>query len=614
MRKFQVFRYLARWKYIIVLITIIGSALIYWYGNKNQTYTATAVMEYTNASAVDGLNPDGSGIDSTEINSAAVITDVIHDLGLSTNVESIRSKCSIREIIPPEEDEKRENALKLGDEYSYFPTNYQVSYTVGSDKNKDYARDVLDSLLTNYFSLYCRKYVDYAIFPNNATNVTTEQYDYVDCVEMLEKTAKEIIYYLESRAENYPNFRSADTGYSFSDLKEAYASIQDYAIPDTYAFILNNRLVNDKELLLKRYENNRSQYIYEIENCKAHLEEARTIIRQFGDKTLEENDFNYSFGSGNGSNQGLIINNVEDNYGSNEKREKAETTYDKLINQLVELQDRQINLETSLDSCEEILQTFSDPSILDDRDSDLARRATEEIKKIAENMNELYAATIPTIAEFKENNGADNQALRTSISVKEKYNMNIYLALALIFFFTFGCVGAVVLGRIGDFIEYFMYTDRKTGLPNRNRCDIMIEQYEEKLLTENFVCLVCKLELRLFSSPNFTRRDGDILLHQFGGFIKRIEEDGLFAGYNNDGMFLLFLENCTHSKAYAYAERLREMAEHYNTEAVFPVMFEVGIAESTAENLYSIRELLRRAIRSLGPMKQEPDNADGNVK
>ena len=86
------------------------------------------------------------------------------------------------------------------------------------------------------------------------------------------------------------------------------------------------------------------------------------------------------------------------------------------------------------------------------------------------------------------------------------------------------------------------------------------------------------------------------------------------AGYNNDGMFLLFLENCTHSKAYAYAERLREMAEHYNTEAVFPVMFEVGIAESTAENLYSIRELLRRAIRSLGPMKQEPDNADGNVK
>lgn len=34
MRKFQVFRYLARWKYIIVLITIIGSALIYWYGNK----------------------------------------------------------------------------------------------------------------------------------------------------------------------------------------------------------------------------------------------------------------------------------------------------------------------------------------------------------------------------------------------------------------------------------------------------------------------------------------------------------------------------------------------------------------------------------------------------
>lgn len=605
MRKFQVFRYIKQWKYIIIIITIIGSAMIYGYGYKNQTYIATAVMEYTNADAGSGMNPDGSQIDSSEINSAAVITDVIHDMGLNTNVEQIRSQAKVQEVIPPEEIEKRTNALKLGDEYSYFPTKYQISFTAGSDKSKDYARDVMDSLLNNYFSLYCRKYVDYAIFPNNATNISTNNYDFIDCMDMMESSVDEIIYFLETKETSYPGFRSAETGYSFADLKEAYEVIQNYLIPDTYSFILNNRIVSDKELLLKRYQNNKVQYEYEIANNQIHLAEARVIIDQFGDKTLKENDINYSFGNGGyGSNQGLIIGDVESAFKGADNKSKAETTYDKLIVDSVNLESGRVYLEKRLARCQEVLDVFSDPYIPNETENENSQRADIEISGIVERMNELYGDTIPTIDEFNEKNGSDNLAMRTSVSVKENFNMNIFLILALIFFFTFGCVGAILFGRVADFIEYFMYIDKKTGLPNRNRCDIVIDKYNEKPLSDNFVCIAFKVDLQLFDREKFTRKDGDVLLHEFGGFIKTLNDDDIFSGYNNDGIFLVFIENCTINKANAYITQMQEKINDYNAEAKYPVIASSGVTESTMDNTYQIRDLLQKTIKKMRTNKE----------
>ena len=44
----------------------------------------------------------------------------------------------------------------------------------------------------------------------------------------------------------------------------------------------------------------------------------------------------------------------------------------------------------------------------------------------------------------------------------------MYIVLAIIIFFFGGCIGAIILGRSKDFLDYIMYTDRKTGLPNKS--------------------------------------------------------------------------------------------------------------------------------------------------
>lgn len=610
MRKFQIFRYLQQWKYIIVLTAILGCMAVIWYGNKNQVYTATAVIEYTNSAAAEGKNPDGSEIDKREITSAAVITDAISDLELDTNVEAIRSKFDVQEIIPKDEEEKRIAALDAGNEYEYYPTRYQVSFNVGTDSGKDYARDVLDTTLTNYFSWYCQKYVDYAVFSNNAANVTTDRYDYIDCVDMLYDAVEEIRKYLAQKEEDYPSFRSAKTGYSFADLNDCYKNIRDGLIARTYAYILNNQLVNNKELLVKRYQNKVAQYQLDIENYDSHIAEAKQLLDEFGNKTLEKNDLNYSFGGGNGSNEGLIIGNVEDWFTRNKGENNVETTYDKLIDQYVDLQNERIAVETKMNKANEILSVFDNEDIEDDTGSEMAQTAVADINEISAEMNELYEVILPTIDESNQRNGSDNLAMRSSISVREKFNMNTFIILAIIFFFALGCGGAILLGRIGDFVDYFLYTDKKTGLPNRNRCDIVIESYDRKILDDNFVCIVYKIELKFNKRPDYTRKDGDRMLHKMGQILKNIMQDETFVGYNNDGMFIAFVENCTLNKSEKITERVRELVDHYNAnEAAHPIILDYGISQTTADNTYGIRDLLRMAIgRTFNKKKEQKDS------
>ena len=140
MKSFDLLRYLKKWWFLIMLITAVGCLGVYEFISSRQSYTATAIIQYTNANASQGKNADGSRIDPTEITSASVINQTIQQLGLTASTESIRSKISVKEVIPEDEQTKKETALADGEEYEYYPTIYAVSFTVASKDATDYAR------------------------------------------------------------------------------------------------------------------------------------------------------------------------------------------------------------------------------------------------------------------------------------------------------------------------------------------------------------------------------------------------------------------------------------------------------------------------------------------
>lgn len=150
MKNFDLLRYLKKWWFLIMVVMAVGCVGVYQFISSKQSYTATAIIQYTNSQASEGLNADGTAIDPQEITSASVVNRTIEQLGLTANTESIRSKISVKEVISEDEQTRKETALANGDDYEYHPTTYQVSFTVDSKDATDYARQVLDSLLSNY--------------------------------------------------------------------------------------------------------------------------------------------------------------------------------------------------------------------------------------------------------------------------------------------------------------------------------------------------------------------------------------------------------------------------------------------------------------------------------
>ena len=67
MKSFDLLRYLKKWWFLIMLITAVGCLGVYEFISSRQSYTATAIIQYTNANASQGRNADGSKIDPTEI-------------------------------------------------------------------------------------------------------------------------------------------------------------------------------------------------------------------------------------------------------------------------------------------------------------------------------------------------------------------------------------------------------------------------------------------------------------------------------------------------------------------------------------------------------------------
>ena len=589
MKEFQLLRYLRTFAYLIALITVLGCLGVYRFAWSNQTYTASIILEYVNADAAEGLTPAGTALDVSEIYSASVVTEAIKQLGLDTSVESIRSGITVTPVIPEDEEVKKQALLEEGKEYEYFPTQYEVSFTGDSQTSRDYATDVLNAVVDCYLLQYSTKYIDDVSFPQNASNVSVEKYDYIECADMLGESCNLIVSYLDQRAAGYPDFRSVQTGYSFDDLQDEYEYIRDNQLQKVYAIILNNRIVKDQDVLITKYQNALELARIDLQNCNITLEKTQSLIRQFGDKTLEGS--NYSF-TGEDISGGLIIGDVELD---SDRITNTITTYDKLIDQYLDLHSQRAALERSIENYQYLISVFSGAQAGQWISGEDADSVTRQIEEISAEMEELYDVVCDTVEEFNGVVSADNITPLTSVVSYSSLNLPMYTGLALIAFLFLSCCLAILLGRLGDFLNYFLYIDRKTNLPNRSRCDLQFDKYSSHLLPEMFACLF--IQFRFDGQGGATRKSGDASLKKLGKILYDILAPEGFIGYNNSGQFVGLFEHCNSEKMETLVERIVAEIEYMNNlDQAEAIAVSIGYAVSDEEEIYEVRKLLHRAI------------------
>lgn len=592
MKKFEILRYLKKFSILVFLIAVLGVGVTWRYIKGQQKYTATTIIQYTNQEIKNGLAPDGTKLDTNEIYSSAVISQAMSNLGLSGSLNIIRSRCNVEEVISTEQQTINEAIMDRGEDITYFPDTFKINLTVDGKYGEKYASNALDAIVQSYCTYYTEKYVEQRLSLTPSTGLLANGYDYYECIRILEDDTDAMLEFLKKKKDDYPDFRATGTGYSYADLYEIYLHFKDYTLPELYAKTLRSPLMRDGAVL----KNHLANAIANSQHNEVVQGEQREKVLAIIDNYVEKNlgMIGETLGADTIDSDYIMDQIIERGAGAN-----AETTYDGLILEIVSI-DKNI-------AREEIDRLFT-IAVLDRFSSVTTSTGTPEEYAEIEALINAYEGELSRYYEIVNTTGkelnsvisTDYLTMLSTVRVYPAINEKLYLAIAFVLFVVVGCSGAILLGRLEDIVFYMLYTDRQTGLPNRERLDAYINELAGQVLTEDFTCIVIRLENLGTLNKRFGYSVGDGVLRDFADIIKVLGDTEGVIGYNGAGNYNIFFEKCSEKKAAGILRILSHQVELYNnTHAEYPIEYLAGSETTSAAAIYDIRELLRAAFRKL---------------
>ena len=602
MKSFNIIRYLKKWWPLIALMSFCAGVFFMRYATSNQSYTAQSIIKYNYSKAEDGKTPSGEDLDVSEIFSSTVVKEAIENLGLTVNVDTIRSGGTVTGIVPDDVTKTQEAKIDKGEDVEeYHSTEYIVKLSVSSDYSTEYVRTMLDEILSCYFANFGEKYVDYSTIPNNAAALNGQGYDYIEQAEILNDTVAQITANLGNCQAAHPEFVSSTTGLSLSDLLDEYNYVSDVEIPYLFSEILGGKLTQNREVLLKKYQERYNTYVMDGDVDSEKVAAVLEVIQSYGNKN-KDGSLYYQRGARSGTDDdtgGFVLSDV---YEEDTNIDRT-TVYDNLISDYVTILNRQSNNVIDAAYCQYIINVFqgaSDSSDVSDENQAFTDQAVEqEIAALQGRLNTLYETLSLTMKEYNEYCGAVNLGVLASTTVSEKINVKLYILLGVAVFFILGICGAILLGRIQDFVEYLFFTEQSLDMPNRTACDLFIRNNSSRVLPDDTVCVVVELANLSQINTVYGRERGNAMLTQFADFLKEASATCGTVYYNGGQQFIGFFDQCRMEDAESFADYFHRLIAAYNaesTEATYEYV--IGISESKANNAYSIRALLREALRT----------------
>jgi len=432
----DIFHYIYKWKIEIIAIILFTMLVTMWYVNSHQTYSAETIIRYTDQNARSGFTPNGSPLDVYEIISPNIISGALEDLNIKGSVEEIRSKIVINPIIPNEIVELKKSKNKEGEEYDYFPTDYSVKFTVGSDKSGAYARDILDAIIKNYSIYYSETYLNNAVIPEVDFDTDLENHDYLEVAEVMNSSVTNIIKYLEERHSGNPDFRSPTTGMSLNNLAVEYKAIKNFDLPALFSNIFNAQITKDKEALIKKYKHRQEQYLLTSQHQANSSNVALSLMERFVESNKSvPNSYNRDTDKEFNTNDVFV----------HSKMRRTKTTYDDLVDKYV--LDGVGAAHSLIDSnyCETVIEAFSRPVNENVNYEEAKARAEKSIEYIRNKMSRLYKVTYETIKDYNNLNASRHIESLSGITIKTGLSLRFYLLIAFVIGTMFGILAAITV-------------------------------------------------------------------------------------------------------------------------------------------------------------------------
>ena len=608
MKDFQIFRYLKQFKYLIAIGSVLAGFMFYYVASTRlQSYTASTVIEYTNTGATEGLAPDGSKIDTTEIYGSYIISKVIQNLGIDpskANMDDIRNSITITSIITDEQQQIFDAKVTQGEDASLIATRYMVTFNSGVAAGKDYPRTMLNEIHDVYSAYYGETHVNSARSANGVNDIYTKGYDYIEMMDVIDQSLTATLETLNDKISGDSTFRSSVTGYTFADLYREYELLQNIEVPKITAQILSDKITKDRDILLNKYRNRNNDLDITNNATELEIQKIMGVIDSYVQMMSDSGNTDIT--------SDYILQDIyDDTQGGRYSKTDQTTSYDKLLTRYV--QDRTGYTANEIDAAYNryILDTFSDASMESSQQEQQV--VTEEIRNLVERINTLYASMEKTTDEYNEYLGAANISVLSSVGVTEKISINKFTMLIVIVFGVFGCLGAVALGRLWDIVEYYMFTNKTVNLPNRARCDHFIADMESKMLSNSFVCVAFKITNLQDENKRLGRNAGNQMMKTFARVLTSVfvPSKTVFVAYNDSAQYLVFADDYNPEQTRASLAQMRTVIAQKCEREAFEIEYDEGYACSGEEQSFYIRHLLSIALRRLSESgMEEPEKPE----
>lgn len=365
---------------LAAILTGVASTGIHFFSAEVDAVTATVSFHYVGIE--NGLDPNGCDFDKDDIASPQIISAALEAEGLpaellepiqdSIYIDSVVSTNAINSIINHDSIFASDSVswvLNISDT-SYYPTRFVVSLNYSqTDLTGSQAASLLNTMLEKYSEYFLEIYGYNESVGSQLTSVDFENYDYLIALDMLSSDLTSLEAYIKDLDDNdTTDFRSEESGFSFSDLSDSANLIRTVDIDTLTSYVLNNGVINDKGSIL-------SYYNYRINNLKRYnkiyeyrLEETINSIAAYQKDSIIVYD---------GLDTGTSITNTTD-------------IYDKLIQDKIQYQDTISANEQIISDLEErvkIIKKSSAGTAKADReyvDSKIAG-LQEKVSKLADN-------------------------------------------------------------------------------------------------------------------------------------------------------------------------------------------------------------------------------------
>lgn len=610
MRNFQIMRYLKRILPILVVVCLLATYAIYYKLNESNTFVASEVIHYNDAGAEQGLTPIGSKLDVNEIKSSAVMSKVVDRMGLVGiySVDSLISRVQITGL--PDEDKlaQKEAKLEEGEEYVYEPSTFIVSFTATSDEGSTFARTILDEMLDVYFSQYSQKYVNMAPANNVIKDIESENYDYIEMVELIEEGIDDTLTTLYQRMAQNPYYRATSTGISFSDLADEFSYLRSVKLSALFSKIYKYQITKNKTVLLSDYQTRiDNNAIAEVKE-ESIIEDVVGVIDAYVEKMRNSGNTNITYE--------YILDAIhERNLTEGWVTGDQTVTYDELIYSWRDHKEAKEHFVIDTAYCRYVMETFTACTGACEEEAcrNSAQTCTQihngqyqkmkdevdgEIAELVAELTALYSKTMETNEEYNAYLGANYISVLSTASVKPSINVMLYTVIAFFFLVILCCGGAIVLGRVGDIVSYIFYTDHLTELHNRAYFDKYMVSMDKKLLDDGTVYSMVDIANLASINMEYSRQIGDDIIKLFTAYLKEAfgKTNAEFI-YNGNGSFIIVVKDSDYITVEdilrLFSLRLDERDVHREVR----IQYRVGIAEAIKE-IQTARKLLSAAIQS----------------